>query len=180
MIELGPSNARLTVHTTRAGMAARAGHDLVIEPERWSATLDIDADPATLTAQIDAASLVVREGTGGVKALTDSDRTDIQKNINGKVLNTASHPQIMFESTGFDRSDPRLWQIDGRLTLVATTMPIRVSVVVAPTASDAMLRASVEITQTSFGIKPFSALMGSLKVADAVEIRVETKIDLPS
>ena len=40
LMDYGPHNATLTVHTTRAGAAAKAGHDLTILVERWNATLD--------------------------------------------------------------------------------------------------------------------------------------------
>ena len=37
------------------------------------------------------------------------------------------------------------------------------------------MAASVTITQSDFGIKPYSAMMGALKVADDVEIRAEAR-----
>ena len=39
-----------------------------------------------------------------------------------------------------------------------------------------MYHATTTIRQTDFGIKPYSAFLGSLKVADAVEVEVD--IDL--
>ena len=48
-MDYGPHNATLTVHTKRAGAAAKAGHDLTILVERWSATLadgDLSFEPA--------------------------------------------------------------------------------------------------------------------------------------
>jgi hypothetical protein len=42
---LGPDRASLHVRTYREGMAAKAGHDLVIEVTRWDATVEIAADP---------------------------------------------------------------------------------------------------------------------------------------
>ena len=40
---LGPDNASLQVKTYREGMAAKVGHDLVIEVTRWDATVDLAA-----------------------------------------------------------------------------------------------------------------------------------------
>jgi hypothetical protein len=37
--EVGPADATLTVKTFREGVAAMAGHDLVIEVTRWSARI---------------------------------------------------------------------------------------------------------------------------------------------
>nr|BFE82755.1 hypothetical protein GCM10020093_053560 [Planobispora longispora] len=79
---LGPASGRLLVKTTRTGLGAKAGHDLTIGVTRWrgDATLD-PADPAasSVTVEVDAVSLKVLEGNGGVKPLTGSDRDEIEK-----------------------------------------------------------------------------------------------------
>jgi polyisoprenoid-binding protein YceI len=172
MAQLEPSNGSLTVHTGRQGMAARAGHDLVLEVERWNGTLDSSA----LKGTIDADSIVVREGTGGVKPLSDSDKADIQKNLREKVLKTAQNPQITFESGPLSPPGDGTWRINGRLTLAGVTNPIELVVSVASTDAEVTLTTSVQIRQTQFGIKPYSGLMGALKVADDVELRGEARI----
>ena len=91
---LGPDNASLQVKTYREGMAAKVGHDLVIEVTRWDATVDLAASTVELNA--DPRSLEVREGVRGLKPLTDKDRSEIHKSIDDKVL----HGQpIAFRST---------------------------------------------------------------------------------
>jgi polyisoprenoid-binding protein YceI len=74
---LGPEAGRLLVHTTRTGLGAKAGHDLTIEVTRWHGHATVDtAAPAnsSVTIQVDVDSFQVRQGTGGVKPLTDADR----------------------------------------------------------------------------------------------------------
>lgn len=172
MADLGPANGSLTVHTSRQGMAARAGHDLVIDVERWDATLDASG----LNGTIDASSLAVREGHGGVKALSDSDKAEIKKNLAEKVLKTAQNPQIAFASDPLSAPPDGAWTVNGRLTLVGVTNPIEMAVAVTSTDSEVLLTTSVTIVQSQFGIKPFSAMLGALKVADAVELRGEARI----
>ncbi|HYV77817.1 MAG TPA: hypothetical protein VE979_06785, partial [Streptosporangiaceae bacterium] len=60
-------------------MAATAGHDLTIEASRWSGVLTVGEDlaPSALDVTIDLNALVVREGTGGIKPLSDRDRREI-------------------------------------------------------------------------------------------------------
>src|SRR3954447_17288553 len=92
---LGPETATLRVHTQREGLAAKAGHDLVLEVRRWEATLRLgDAPSVELTA--DAGSLEVVAGSGAAKPLGDRDRRDIRRNIDAKVLGDAP---IVFRST---------------------------------------------------------------------------------
>ena len=80
----GPDNASLKVRTYREGVAAKAGHDLIIEVTRWDAT--VEAAGWTVELNVDPRSLEVREGLRGVKPLTDKDRVEIRRNIDEKVL----------------------------------------------------------------------------------------------
>src|SRR5271169_2783881 len=56
---LGPDTGRVVIKTGRAGLAAKAGHDLTIEVTRWSARVEVPADEdggvtaATVTADLD-------------------------------------------------------------------------------------------------------------------------------
>src|SRR5688500_14313262 len=86
--KLGPENASLIVKTYREGVAAKAGHDLIIEVTGWEATLEVGEDPeqSRLELSADARSLHPREGLRGVKPLSDRDRNEIRKNIDEKVL----------------------------------------------------------------------------------------------
>ncbi|HEX5299481.1 MAG TPA: YceI family protein, partial [Streptosporangiaceae bacterium] len=90
-IRLGPDAGRVVIKTTRAGLAAKAGHDLTIEVTRWSARVEVPAEDggglaaATVQADLDLGSLEVREGTGGAMPLTDRDRREIKKQI-GSIL----------------------------------------------------------------------------------------------
>src|SRR4029434_8970431 len=97
---LGPESGRLLVRTTRTGLGAKAGHDLTIEVTRWHGHARVDtAVPAnsSVTIQVDVDSFQVRQGTGGVKPLTDADRAEIHKTLK-HVLHTAQHPTITFRS----------------------------------------------------------------------------------
>src|SRR5215211_647331 len=81
---LGPKSGWLLVNTTRTGLGAKAGHDLTIEVTRWHGHATADtAVPAnsSVNIQVDVDSFQVRQGTGGVKPLTDADRAEISKTL---------------------------------------------------------------------------------------------------
>lgn len=169
---IGPDNGKLTIHTKRSGMGAKVGHDLVIEATRWSGTTDLDPDDATacsVSVTVDTNSFEVVEGKGGVKPLSDKDRGDIKSNITDKVLNTKKHPEIAFKSTAVQGQPPKL-SIAGDLTVTGQTRPVTMT---ANVGDDGHVTADVKIKQTDFGIKPFSAMMGALKVGDEVDIKVD-------
>jgi len=94
------------LHTYRDGLAAQAGHDLIIEIGRWSGELTVGDDmvPTGLEIRIDMGSLIVREGSGGLKPLTDRDKREIGVSAR-KVLAADRHPEATFAATKFEPAD---------------------------------------------------------------------------
>src|SRR5215211_2539203 len=124
---LGPKSGRLLVNTSRTGLGAKAGHDLTIEVTRWHGHATVDtAVPAnsSVTIQVDVDSFQVRQGTGGVKPLTDADRAQISKTLK-QVLHTAQHPTITFRSRRVDGSAGS-FTLDGELTIMGITRPVTI------------------------------------------------------
>ena len=98
----GPESARLLLRTSRTGLGRRAGHDLTIEVTRWSAEAVVDPenpDRSSLLVEVEVDSIEPREGTGGIKPLTDADRAEIKRTATQKILRVAEHPTITFRST---------------------------------------------------------------------------------
>jgi hypothetical protein len=141
----GPENAELTIHTKRGGAAAKAGHDLTILVERWSASYENEE----LVFEADSRSLRVIAGSGGITSLGDEEKASISQTIDEEVL----------------KGTPITYR-DGQLTLNGVTRPI--------TFTFDGQEGRAEIKQTDFKIKPYSALFGTLKVADVVEVKVRT------
>jgi len=169
--EFGPSNASLRVHTTKAGLGARLAHDLTLEAESWSGSLtfdDTDLPATSVEVTVAATSLVVVDSSGGVKPLGDEDRKEIVRNINDKILLTTKYPDITFRSTAI-KGESGTFTVAGDLTITGTTRPTNLAVMVGE--DDQVVIVSATVVQTQFGIKPYSAMLGALKVADEVEIR---------
>lgn len=170
--ELGPNDAELVLYTTCEGPAAALGHDLTIVAEKWSATLTIGGTPAesALEVRVDLASLDVRESFGGAKDVSDSDRAEIEHNM-AESLQVATHPELRFVSTAI-RGKWREGEVDGDLTLVGQAKPVTFSVV----ERDGVFRLGGEIRQSLFGIKPYSAMLGALRIADSVVIGISVPL----
>ncbi|HSO01375.1 MAG TPA: YceI family protein [Gaiellaceae bacterium] len=166
--ELGPEHGTLSVRTGRTGAAAKAGHNLLIDVTAWHATLEVGEDPTQTSVVLtaDAASLRVREGTGGMQALGDDDKASIEQTIDDEVL---LRQPIEFRSTGV-RADGGQLHVEGELTLVGTTGPIVFDVEIGDGGA---LSGGAVVTQTGWGIAPYSALFGTLKVTDEVEVALE-------
>jgi polyisoprenoid-binding protein YceI len=174
---LGPECGRIIIRTFRDGLAAQAGHDLIIDVTRWSGEFIVNDDKtlAAIHARIDMASWVVREGTGGLKSLTDSDRREIASTAR-RLLTVERHPEAEFVATRFRFAGEDEGVMDGTFTLrgIARPLPLQVSRV----GTD-RYRATGTVIQSSYGVKPYTAFLGALKVRDAVEIQAEAEVLAP-
>jgi len=165
--KLGPDKASLHVETGRNGAAAKAGHDLIIDVNSWEATLEV-GDSSSLALSADPTSLKVREGTGGMQALKDDDKEDIHKTIDKDVL---KQKDITFTSSSIESAGDGL-TVSGDLELGGKTKPITFDV----TESGDTVTGSASFKQSDWGIKPYSALFGALKVNDEVKVVFEGKL----
>jgi polyisoprenoid-binding protein YceI len=171
--ELGPEDATLRVKTERRGAAAMAGHDLVIDVTSWEGTLEVGEDPErfSLDLRVDAGSLQVKEGTGGVQPLGEDDKVEIKQTINDEVLGTQP---IEFHSTEVEPSDGgRRLRVSGELTMNGNTHPLDFVLNVSP---EGQVSGHATVTQSEWGIKPYSGLFGTLKVRDEVEVVAEASL----
>jgi polyisoprenoid-binding protein YceI len=168
---LGPSVATLTVKTGKAGAAAKAGHNLVIEVTDWEATLDLASSSVTLTA--DSRSLRVRDGHGGMQALGDDDKESISQTIDEEILRGTP---IAFRSTAVTAGGGGALSVTGELELGGKRHPISFALTLGP---DGALSGTATVKQSDWGIKPYSTLFGTLKVVDEVEVTVDAKLRAP-
>ncbi len=168
---VGPDSGTLRVNTYREGMAQRVGHDLIIDVGQWQAKLEVEEDgsPKAITLEADPRSLQVREGQHGVKPLTDKDRAEIRSNIDEKVLR--GQP-IAFSSGATELADGRL-TVGGELTISGSTRPSSFELDVA---ADGRVTGLLLVTQSDWGIKPYRAFMGALKVRDTVEVALDVTL----
>ena len=170
---VGPDRGSLLLRTGRQGLAASAGHDLRIEVTEWSGELVIGEDLAASTVEVSfgTGSLLVRDGTGGVKPLSERDKREIAANAR-KVLRSDSQPHGRFVSTSARVGDNG-GTLAGTLTLLGIDRPIELTV--ADLGGD-RYKVTGRVIQSEYGIKPYTAMLGALRLADAVEI--EAEIDL--
>jgi polyisoprenoid-binding protein YceI len=174
---LGPSGGRLTLRTYRSGLAAQAGHDLTIEITQWSGELDgDDGAPDRLEARINLDSLVIREGAGGLKPLTDRDRREIALTAR-KQLQADRYPEATFTAAQFAPDDTGGGTIDGTLVLHGQSRPLTLTV---SKAGEGRYRATATVVQSEFGIKPYSGMFGALKLRDAVDVEVDIGLSAAS
>ena len=168
---IGPQDGKLLINVWKDGVAAKMGHDLTLQANNWSGSADINPDDprsSRVSVTVELNSIEVVSGSGGAKALSDGDKGDIKKNLQ-KVLGGG---QVRFQSTGVSGT-PTSVQLQGQLTLNNKTQPITINV----TESDGgRVTGKCSFNQTAFGIKPFSALLGALKIKDGVDVSFDVQL----
>jgi hypothetical protein len=157
------SSAEVFVFTFKEGLLSAVAHDLKLKVTSFS--IDVEGD--RVTADFDAASLRVvspmKNGAENPGAVPAAMYGEIEKNVVRDVLHSAKHPRISFESTAVSATEVR-----GRLTLHGQTKDISCR------RRDEGGRRVAEVTldQREFGITPYSAMLGTLKVKPEVTVRV--------
>jgi polyisoprenoid-binding protein YceI len=164
-----PSDGELLVRTGVAGRAARMGHRLTIAMTRWHATVQWNgADPVTVELTVETDSLEVLRGDGGVKGLSGPEKAVIRSNAL-KSLQASRFPEISFAADVIDKTAEG-YRLTGRLRIKGEARE-HVLDLSTEDLGDAW-RISVEsgVRQSDYGIKPYSILMGSVRVADDVMV----------
>jgi hypothetical protein len=164
---LGPDCGTLTVRTGKAGAASKAGHNLRMEVTSWHATLDLGDQPA-LALSADPGSFRVVDGTGGVIPLGHEEKAAIVKTIDDEVLKGEA---IEFTSSrvDVDPSGKRL-DVEGELQLFDKRRSVTFALTLG---DDGRVAGGATLKHSDFGVKPYSALFGTLKVADDVAVEVD-------
>lgn len=166
---LDGANGELLIRTGVAGPAAKTGHRLTIAMQSWQATVDWNGKKPTgvqLTVSVD--SLEVIKGEGGVTPLLGPELGIVRSNAL-KSLDAKKFPTIRFATTEITEA-PGGYRLSGTAEIHGKTRPQSVDLTVEDHGDIWAMSAEVAVTQSDFGVKPYSLLMGAVKVADQVTI----------
>ncbi|MDY6808538.1 MAG: YceI family protein [Actinomycetota bacterium] len=168
---LNGSSGSVTVHTGVAGRASRAGHRLTIEMREWSAEVTWEGDePTGLAATVSVDSLTVVSGAGGLTPMTAAERSVARGNAL-KSLDADKFGEISYVSHELTATAEG-FRADGTLTIHGRSRPWTIDLLVTDTDDRWQIVSETTISQKDFGIRPYSLMMGSLKVADEVRVVV--------
>ncbi|GAB20766.1 hypothetical protein GOEFS_131_00010 [Gordonia effusa NBRC 100432] len=172
---IGPDNGDLILRTGVAGAAAKAGHRLTISFESWSgsATL-IDEAPTRVELSVAVNSLTVLRGDGGLTPLTAAEKAVVRSNAL-KTLQAKKFRDITFVGDGVATIDVG-YRISGQLTVCGRSVEHAIDVETTQADDSWELSARTVVRHSDVGLKPFSLMMGTLKVADEVELEFRAQI----
>lgn len=161
------TNAECLVFTFKEGLLSKIAHDLKIRVERFEIRMDEDRIEATFDTRSLRVVCAREKNSDRTGVLSPKDREKIEGNITRDVLHASRHPEAQFVGVVTDRSESSA-HVKGELTLhgVSRTMSVQVDREVDAWAAE------VRLHQPDFGITPYSAMLGTLKVSPEVIVRV--------
>lgn len=166
---LDETDGQLLVHTDVAGPAAAFGHRLVIAVESWRARVRWRAaEPVAVTLHADVDSLQVRRGEGGLSTMTGPEKTLVRFNAL-RTLGARNHPRIEYTTTAVDRRRGG-YRLTGTLEVAGTARGQALELRTEDFGEFWAMSARAELRHTDFGLRPYSMLLGALRVSDAVTV----------
>ncbi len=167
------SESSFWVYVGKAGLLSGLAHNHTIGVKAFTGRVIIPeagASAATLELNADAKSLTILD-----KEVNDKDRAEITNSMNTAVLESGTYPKISFRSVSVSElkdagNNNYSFTLNGDLTLHGATK--RIAIPVTATITPQQLKASGKYTlrQSDFGIKPYSAAGGTIKVKNEVVV----------
>jgi len=157
----------LTIHVGKTGAFSGLGHEHEVRAPIQRGTADIGSHPS-VEIRVDARALRVID-----KDASEKERAEVQQTMLGpEVLDSESHQEVVFKSTGAESGGQGKWTLRGNLTLRGQTRPVTVQV----TLKDGRYTGEATVKQTDFGIKP----PGKAGIRAKDELRIEFDVRLAS
>lgn len=164
-------DADCRVFTYKDGLLSAVAHDL----ELRVGSFEIEVSDGRITARFDPRSIevvdAILDGRRAPGALSARDKEKIQSNIVSEVIPVKKHPDVRFESSEVVE-EAGGWTVRGRLELAGRSREL---VVKATREGDAAL-AEVVLHQPDFGIKPYTAMLGTLKIKPDIRVRIRIPV----
>ncbi len=181
--EVDPETSRVFMYVHRAGLMRRAGHDHVIASEDVSGEVTYAPDRESFAElRLPLADLVVdapgyRERFGLEPEVSESSIRGTRRNMLEKVLFVDEHPEVVVEVALVAHRELGT-QVSAVVTLQGATAEYDVLCNVYTVADSLIADGKFTIRHTDFGMRPFRAAAGLLRVADEIDIHFEIVAEL--
>jgi polyisoprenoid-binding protein YceI len=158
------------VFTFKEGLLSPVAHDLRLRVARFD--IEVDDTKTRVAARFDPSSLFVetamKDGVESPGALSAADKHKIGRQIREQVLHVEAYPSIEFRSHDLTLRADGGYDVAGELTLHGARRPLRARTQLAVGRQELEVR----LHQPDFGIEPYRALLGTLKLHADVTIKL--------
>ncbi|HET8940271.1 MAG TPA: YceI family protein [Polyangiales bacterium] len=164
--------ATIQVFTFKAGLLARVAHDLRLTLREHEASVQAGRIRASGVADSLRIDGVMTSHGLDAHTLSAKDQSTILETVQSEILQTRRYPRIEFEGSIEPRS-ANMFAVRGELRLRGRTRPIKTDLI----RSGDRLQASFELKPSEFGIAPYKALGGAIKLDDRVRVSIAIALD---
>lgn len=168
---LDTNSGNLYVYTFKEGLLSKLAHDLLIDVTDFKVNLEVpDAGFASGSLELEAQANSLKV----ICALKDGERTDvlkekdiadIERDMGAKVLHPDKYPTVNFVSNTIQNKEGG-FHVSGGLSLHGTIKSIDFDI----DTDGNNLKGMITLLQKDYGIKPFKAMMGTLKIKNEINI----------
>jgi hypothetical protein len=163
----------IEVFTYKQGLLASVAHDLKFELGKFR--IELDADEVRGCFELDSLRVIgVMHGSRcDQHVLGPAQKQEIEANARRRVLGTETHPQALLKAR-WKRASATV-RLHGELGLRGR----KADVELAAQLAGERVRGEVEIEPSRWGISPFRALLGAIRLQDRVRIRFDLELPQP-
>ncbi len=168
---LDTNSGNLHVYTFKEGLLSKLAHDLLIDITGFKVSLEVPEAgfaSGSLELEIQTNSLKVicalKDGER-TDALKEKDVADIEKDMGGKVLHPDKYPTANFRSKSIQEKEGG-YRISGDLSLHGVTKSMDFDL----DTEGGNLKGLITLLQKDYSIKPFKAMLGTLKIKNEINI----------
>lgn len=176
----------LRVYVGRAGPLARLGHNHVIHSRELSGQIELAQNQLNSSASFafPVASFVVddpaeraRAGEGFESEPAQSAIEGTRENMLGEaVLNVVAFGEIAVRATPETITENQ-WILSVELDFQGSTINLKIPAEIVQTDSRLSVHASFTLDHEDLGLSPFSALGGSLRVAEEIDFELQIEAE---
>jgi hypothetical protein len=160
-------DATCEVFTFKAGLLSAVGHDLLLRCNQFTLTYDEDTVHGTFNGLAMEVVGAMKNGEVHEGALSEQDCVDILNNIRTGVFKRHEAAEITFVCDDLEEDDG-LIEGEGTLTIPPNEHDIDFELSIDGDTAVC----EVTLHQPDWGIAPFKALMGTLRIQPDVKVRI--------
>ncbi len=174
----GESEVRVLVY--RGGLLGGFGHNHVISTSDVVGRIEIAEEPAASCVEltmpvgsfeVDVEAIRLEEGESFKKTVSEKDKSGTRKNMLGvKLLDSARFSDITIRSQSWSGEFPDIL-VNSEITVRDQTNALEFPASVNVNVEQIVVTGSFLLTHEQLGLKPFTAILGGLRVRDEMQIK---------
>lgn len=178
LLRMETTGSSFKVFVYKRGVASAFAHDHIIGVSDFKGMVTFDSDDPTkshVALVVESASLQVLDSE-----LSEKDKGEVKSNMDRDVLEVEKHPKIRFSSKKVElterkaataeKAETLTLKVTGELDLHGEKKSITLPVNIEVKDGEVIAKGATDLTQSEWGIKPYTAFLGAVGVKDLVKI----------